>query len=174
MQDLTSILQKKGGEVSAFAAKPALVLGQVKVADKSNEIIAIPKLLDMLAIFASPHLPLRLWFRPINHLTQTKQGFSSIELGRRLGVTQTTAWKIKQAREHIAFEARQYVVGVPLGPGRGYPRIPVTRDRSKLLASASRVLVRSSFFSRLGSRPSRNCRLAASCRLRASARLTSG
>src|SRR5262252_3447555 len=29
------------------------------------------------------------------HLTQSKGGTSSIELGRRLGVTQTTAWKIK-------------------------------------------------------------------------------
>ena len=46
-------------------------------------------------IFASTHLPLQLWFRAIYHLTQTKQGISSIELGRRLGVTQTTAWKIK-------------------------------------------------------------------------------
>ena len=36
--------------VSAFAAGQRLVLGQVKVAEKSNEIIAIPKLLDMLAI----------------------------------------------------------------------------------------------------------------------------
>jgi predicted transposase YbfD/YdcC len=36
--------------VSAFAARQRLVLGQVKVAGKSNEIIAIPKLLDMLAI----------------------------------------------------------------------------------------------------------------------------
>src|SRR3954464_6752349 len=35
--------------VSAFAAGQRLVLGQVKVAEKSNEIIAIPKLLDMLA-----------------------------------------------------------------------------------------------------------------------------
>jgi predicted transposase YbfD/YdcC len=36
--------------VSAFAARQRMVLGQVKVADKSNEIVAIPKLLDMLAI----------------------------------------------------------------------------------------------------------------------------
>ena len=36
--------------VSAFAAAQRLVLGQVKVAEKSNEIIAIPRLLDMLAI----------------------------------------------------------------------------------------------------------------------------
>ena len=47
--------QKKGAKapihmVSAFAARQRLVLGQVKVAEKSNEIIAIPKLLDMLAI----------------------------------------------------------------------------------------------------------------------------
>lgn len=45
--------QKNGGlihMVSAFAARQRLVLGQVKVAEKSNEIVAIPKLLDMLAI----------------------------------------------------------------------------------------------------------------------------
>ena len=36
--------------VSAFAASRRLVLGQVKVAEKSNEIVAIPKLLDMLTI----------------------------------------------------------------------------------------------------------------------------
>jgi predicted transposase YbfD/YdcC len=36
--------------VSAFAARQRLVLGQVKVADKANEIVAIPKLLDMLAL----------------------------------------------------------------------------------------------------------------------------
>jgi predicted transposase YbfD/YdcC len=47
--------QKKGAQapihmVSAFAARQRLVLGQVKVAEKSNEIVAIPKLLDMLAI----------------------------------------------------------------------------------------------------------------------------
>ncbi len=36
--------------VAAFAARQRIVLGQVKVAEKSNEIGAIPKLLDMLAI----------------------------------------------------------------------------------------------------------------------------
>ena len=36
--------------VSAFAARQRLVLGQVEVAEKSNEILAIPKLLDMLSI----------------------------------------------------------------------------------------------------------------------------
>ena len=47
--------QKKGADapihiVSAFAARQRLVLGQVKVAEKSNEITAIPKLLDMLVV----------------------------------------------------------------------------------------------------------------------------
>src|SRR5215468_10736131 len=47
--------QKKGAKepihmVSAFAARQRLVLGQVKVADKSNEIVAIPALLKMMAI----------------------------------------------------------------------------------------------------------------------------
>jgi len=46
---------KKGAKapihmVSAFAARQRLVLGQVKVAEKSNEIVAIPALLEMLAI----------------------------------------------------------------------------------------------------------------------------
>ena len=36
--------------VSGFAARQRLVLGQVKGSEKSNEIVAIPKLLDMLAI----------------------------------------------------------------------------------------------------------------------------
>jgi hypothetical protein len=44
--------QKKGGKapihrVSAFAPRRRLVLGQVKVAEKSNEIVAIPALLEI-------------------------------------------------------------------------------------------------------------------------------
>ena len=46
---------KKGSKdavhmVSAFAARQRLVLAQTKVGEKSNEIVAIPALLDMLAI----------------------------------------------------------------------------------------------------------------------------
>jgi predicted transposase YbfD/YdcC len=46
---------KKGAKepihmVSAFAARQRLVMGQVAVAQKSNEIVAIPALLDMMAI----------------------------------------------------------------------------------------------------------------------------
>ena len=47
--------QKKGSKepihmVSAFAARQRLVMGQVKVNEKSNEIVAIPALLDMMSI----------------------------------------------------------------------------------------------------------------------------
>ena len=55
-------------------------------------------------IFASTKLPLRTWFRAMYHLTQTKQGISSIELGRRLGVTQTTAWTIKHKLAQVMLE----------------------------------------------------------------------
>jgi hypothetical protein len=54
--------QKKGAKaaihmISAFAARQRLVLGQVKVAEKSNEIVAIPKLLDLLAIEGAKQTP---------------------------------------------------------------------------------------------------------------------
>jgi ribosomal protein L37AE/L43A len=55
-------------------------------------------------IFASTHVSLRLWFRAMYHLTQSKQGISSVELGRRLGVTQTTAWKIKHKLAQVMME----------------------------------------------------------------------
>ena len=55
-------------------------------------------------IFASTKLPLPTWFRAMYHLTQTKQGISSIELGRRLGVTQTTAWKVKHKLKQVMIE----------------------------------------------------------------------
>jgi hypothetical protein len=38
------------------------------------------------------------------HLTQSKGGISSIELGRRLGVTQTTAWKLKHKVMQVMME----------------------------------------------------------------------
>ena len=55
-------------------------------------------------IFAATKLPLRIWFRAIDHVTQTKQGVSSLELARRLGVTQTTAWTIKHKLGQVMLE----------------------------------------------------------------------
>ena len=47
-------------------------------------------------IFHSTKLPLTTWFRAIYELTQAKGGISSVELARRLGVRQPTAWLMKQ------------------------------------------------------------------------------
>jgi transposase-like protein len=55
-------------------------------------------------IFAATKLPLRLWFRALYHLTQSKQGISSVELGRRLGIGQTAAWTIKQKLQQVMLE----------------------------------------------------------------------
>jgi hypothetical protein len=47
-------------------------------------------------IFHATKLPLVIWFQAIYHLSQSKGGISSVELGRRLGVRQPTAWLMKQ------------------------------------------------------------------------------
>jgi transposase-like protein len=46
-------------------------------------------------VFQDTKLPLTVWFAAIYHLTQSKNGISSIELGRRLGVKRQTAWLMK-------------------------------------------------------------------------------
>src|SRR4051794_17447273 len=46
-------------------------------------------------VFQDTKLPLTAWFQAIYHLTQGEGGISSIELGRRLGVRQGTAWLVK-------------------------------------------------------------------------------
>lgn len=55
-------------------------------------------------IFASSKLPLRVWFKTLYLVTQSKKGISSIELGRRLGVTQTTAWTMKHKLAQVMLE----------------------------------------------------------------------
>ena len=55
-------------------------------------------------IFESSKLPLRLWFKAMYLMTQSKKGISSIELGRRLGVTQTTAWTLKHKLAQVMIE----------------------------------------------------------------------
>lgn len=55
-------------------------------------------------ILASSKLPLRLWFKAMYLMTQSKKGISSIELSRRLGVTQTTAWTLKHKLAQVMIE----------------------------------------------------------------------
>jgi transposase-like protein len=47
-------------------------------------------------VFHWTKLPLTMWFLAIYHLTQSKGGMSSVELARRLGTRQSTAWLMKQ------------------------------------------------------------------------------
>ena len=46
-------------------------------------------------IFHATKLPLTLWFAAIHLIVTAKNGISSVELGRRLGVKQPTAWAVK-------------------------------------------------------------------------------
>ena len=46
-------------------------------------------------IFHASKLPLTLWFATIHLIVTAKNGISSVELGRRLGVKQPTAWAVK-------------------------------------------------------------------------------
>jgi transposase-like protein len=55
-------------------------------------------------IFHSTKLPLKTWFRAIYHITQSKGGISSLELARRLGVNQNTAWKVSHKLMQVMHE----------------------------------------------------------------------
>jgi transposase-like protein len=66
-------------------------------------------------VFHWTKLPLTTWFLAIYHLTQSKGGMSSVELARRLGTRQPTAWLIKH-KLMAAMEARE--AGKPKLAGR--------------------------------------------------------
>ncbi len=55
-------------------------------------------------IFHATKLALVVWFQAIYLVTQTKKGISSLELSRRLGVTQTTAWKVQQKLAQVMLD----------------------------------------------------------------------
>src|SRR3954470_23313242 len=67
-------------------------------------------------VFQDSKLPLTAWFAAIYHLTQAKNGISSIELARRLGVRQPTAWLVKH-KPMRAMAARE--AAKPKLAGRG-------------------------------------------------------
>ena len=74
-----------GGREHCIVKRGARTLYQCNACRKQTSVMAG-------TIFASSKLPLRLWFKAMYLMSQSKKGISSIELGRRLGVTQTTAW----------------------------------------------------------------------------------
>ena len=55
-------------------------------------------------IFAATKLGLSVWFQAMYHMTQSKQGISSVELGRRLGVRQRIAWAMKSKLAQVMME----------------------------------------------------------------------
>lgn len=48
------------------------------------------------SVFAGSKLPLTTWFLAMYLITQAKNGISSLELGRQLGISQNSAWLMKQ------------------------------------------------------------------------------
>ncbi len=86
-----------GGGGHCIVKRGARILYQCNACRKQTSVKAG-------TIFASSKLPLRLWFKAMYLVTQSKKGVSSIELGRRLGVTQTTAWTLKQKLAQVMIE----------------------------------------------------------------------
>src|SRR4051812_1618301 len=75
-------------------------------------------------VFQDSKLPLTVWFWAIYHLSQSKGGISSIELGRRLGVKQPTAWLVKHKlmRAMAAREAGKPKLSGPVQGDDAHPR----------------------------------------------------
>ena len=57
-------------------------------------------------IFHATKLPLTLWFAAIHLIVTAKNGISSVELGRRLGVKQPTAWAVKHKITCLSMKVR--------------------------------------------------------------------
>lgn len=55
-------------------------------------------------IFQDTKLPLTIWFLAIYLLTQSKNGISSLELARQLGVSQVSAWRVKHKLMQVMLE----------------------------------------------------------------------
>ena len=72
-------------------------------------------------IFHATKLPLTLWFAAIHLIVTAKKGISSVELGRRLGVKQPTAWAVKH--KIMAVMARREGETALIGAGRDGRRL---------------------------------------------------
>ncbi len=54
-------------------------------------------------IFDSTKLSLRVWFLAMYIMTQTKNGTSTLEMARHLGVTYTTAWRLRHKLMEVMY-----------------------------------------------------------------------
>ena len=62
-------------------------------------------------IFASTKLPLKIWFLAIYFITQSKDGISSLKLARTLGISSTSALRIKHKLQQVM---KEYDDQIPL------------------------------------------------------------
>ena len=109
-------------------------------------------------IFHATKLPLTTWFLAMWLIATAKNGISSVELGRRLGIKQTHAWALKQKLMHVMAErdgAKRldgrvemddaYLGGhrprkMKLLPVKGFRKKEVERLVGEHLTSASRLV----------------------------------
>lgn len=56
-------------------------------------------------LFEATKLPLKIWFLAVYLITQSKDGISSLNLSRQLGISQNSAWLIKQKLMQAMLEA---------------------------------------------------------------------
>lgn len=96
------------------------------------------------SVFAGSKLPLTTWFLAIYLITQAKNGISSLELGRQLGISQNSAWLMKQKlmQAMLERESTHKLSGVVQlddaywgGLRRGYKRGRGSRDKTPFVAA---------------------------------------
>lgn len=95
-------------------------------------------------VFAGSKLALNVWFLAMHLITQAKNGISSLELSRQLGISQNSAWLMKHKLMQAMLEresARQLAGLVQIddaywgGRRRGYKRGRGTRGKTPLVAA---------------------------------------
>jgi len=95
-------------------------------------------------VFAGSKLPLSVWFLAMHLITQAKNGISSLELSRQLGISQNSTWlmKHKLMQTMLEREAARPLAGLIQiddaywgGRRRGYKRGRGTRGKSPLVAA---------------------------------------
>ena len=85
-----------------MAAAPSSPAGRVWQCNRCKRQVG----LTAGTVFHWSKLPLTTWFLAIYQLSQSKGGMSSVELARRLGTRQPTAWLMKQ-KLMVAMAARE-------------------------------------------------------------------
>jgi transposase-like protein len=75
-------------------------------------------------VMSDTKLPLSCWFRAMHLVTSTKQGISSVELGRRLGVSYPTAWYMNKRLRHAMTErGERHQLGTAPTDGSARPTV---------------------------------------------------